>query len=73
MRRDFKMKLVFELGALIEKYRKQLFDEGYSYADADGMVKEAFEESGLKFQGFMELEKEDIKKCINHLNETFAK
>lgn len=66
------MKLVLELGALIDKYRSKLFHEGYSYADAEGMVREAFEESGLKFQGFMELDKEDIKKCIKHLNETFA-
>ena len=67
------MKLIQELGAKIEKYTRQLFESGYSYEDAREMVKLTFEETGLKFQGFFELDKEDLKNTIAHLDKTFAK
>lgn len=67
------MKLIQELGARIEKYKRQLFNDGYSYEDARAMVQMAFEETGLKFEGFFELNREDLKNTIAHLDKTFAK
>lgn len=65
------MGLIQELGQRIEKYQKMLFNMGYSYDDAVQMVRIVFEESGLKFMNFFELDKEDLKKSIIHLDNSF--
>tara|TARA_R110001632_G_scaffold144810_2_gene261543 strand:+ start:136 stop:342 length:207 start_codon:yes stop_codon:yes gene_type:complete len=66
------MKLLMKLGGKIEDSKRVLFNQGYSYDEAREMVELVFNEKGLKMTGFdMEIEIDDIKAMITHLNLTF--
>jgi len=65
------MKLVLKLGQTIEDCKRILFNQGYSYEDSKEMVRLVFEETGLKFSGFLELDKQEIKDTIKHLELNF--
>jgi len=54
-------KLMADLGRKIDECRQKLFDEGWSYKDANDMVKLVFEE------------KESYEEKIKHLDNTFNK
>ena len=62
------MKLFLKLGQKIEECRKHVFNQGYSYYEADNYVKLVFEETGLKFGLFDYVEKDEIENAINHLD-----
>ena len=62
------MKLFLKLGQKIEECRKHVFNQGYSYDEADNYVKLVFEETGLKFGLFDYVEKDEIENAINHLD-----
>jgi len=65
------MKTLLLLGQTIEKHRKALFDQGYSYDDADEMVQLAFEEKGMRNSNLFVISVQDAKEMIAHLNEFF--
>ena len=60
------MKLVLKLGELMETLKRSLFEQGFTYDEADDMCRIIFEETGLKFEGFMQLDKEDLRSAITH-------
>jgi len=67
------MKLFLKLGQKIEECRKHVFNQGYSYNEADNYVKLVLEETGLKFGLFDYVEKDEIENAINHLDKNILK
>ena len=52
------MDLFLKLGQKIEECKKHVFNQGYSYDEADSYVKLVFKETGLKFGLFDYVEKD---------------
>jgi len=67
------MKLFFKLGEKIDECKRHVFNQGYNYNEAHDYVKLVFEETGLKFGVFDRVEKEEIEKAINYLNDNILK
>ena len=67
------MDLFLKLGQKIEECRKHVFNQGYSYNEADNYVKLVLEETGLKFGLFDYVEKDEIENAINHLDKNILK
>tara|TARA_R110000751_G_scaffold174947_2_gene281215 strand:- start:178 stop:381 length:204 start_codon:yes stop_codon:yes gene_type:complete len=67
------MKILIKLGQKIEECRKHIFNQDYSYDEADKYVKLVFEETGLKFGVFDDIEKSDIIDAINYLDKEILK
>lgn len=67
------MKLFLKLGQKIDECRRHVFNQGYSYDEADKYVKLVFEETGLKFGLFDYVEKEEIKNAIEYLDNNILK
>ena len=67
------MNLFLKLGQKIEECKKHVFNQGYSYDEADNYVKLVFEETGLKFGLFDYVEKDEIKNAIKYLDKNILK
>ena len=67
------MNLFLKLGQKIEECKKHVFNQGYSYNEADNYVKLVFEETGLKFGLFDYVEKDEIENAIKHLDKNILK
>ena len=67
------MNLFLKLGQKIEECKKHVFNQGYSYNEADNYVKLVFEETGLKFGLFDYVEKDEIKNAIKYLDKNILK
>jgi len=67
------MKMFLKLGQKIEECRKHVFNQDYSYDEADKYVKLVFEETGLKFGLWDDVEKSEIQEAINHLDKEILK
>ena len=67
------MDLFLKLGQKIEECKKHVFNQGYSYDEADSYVKLVFKETGLKFGLFDYVEKDEIENAIKHLDKNILK
>jgi len=63
------MKNVMKLAAILEACRKSLFNQGFTFSEADEMTRLTFCETGLIWNEFFELDKEEILSAISHMEE----
>jgi len=63
------MREFMRLAEKIEECKRHLFAQGYAFSDADDYVKLVFEETGLRFGLFTDVDVEQIRQAIVYLNE----
>ena len=67
------MNMFLKLGQKIEECIEHVFNQGFNYEDANDYVKLVFEETGLTFGFFDYVEKSEIQKAIDYLDNTILK
>lgn len=64
------MNYLLKLGQTIENCKKHLFNEGYSYDEAQEFVKMCFADTGFSYGIFDQIPTEEIQNVIDLLNDT---